>query len=72
MNGDQLIRRTLWVAALSNLGGAYLFAFPCSLLGQLVGLPAETPLVYRALAALFVLLFGSSYAVASARACGRY
>lgn len=56
------LRRALWAAGLANLGGALLFAFPASPPGALAGLPADVPAVYRALAALFVLLFGGAYA----------
>jgi hypothetical protein len=54
-------RKVLWVAALYNLGGASLFAFPASL-GQLAGLPVPVAPVYSVLLALFVLLFGAAYA----------
>lgn len=62
MSQDAFIRRILWLSALFNLGGAYLFAFPASALGQFAGLPAAVPLLYRAFVALFVLLFGGLYA----------
>lgn len=55
------IRRLLWASAAFNLGGAMAFGFPASV-GQLMGLPADVPALYRALAALFVLLFSGSYA----------
>ena len=56
------IRPMLALAAVFNLAGACLFAWPDSWAGQLAGLPAEVPLIYRVLVALFVLLFGASYA----------
>lgn len=59
---DDFMRRVLWTSALFNLGGAVLFAFPDSLLGRLVGLPSSVPLLYRAMIALFVLLFAGLYA----------
>lgn len=62
MNGDRFIRYVLWASAVFNLGGALLFAFPSSSLGQLAGLPAPVPAVYRALLAQFVILFGGAYA----------
>jgi hypothetical protein len=62
MNREALLRRVLWAAALFNLGGAGMFGFPASPVGALAGLPAAVPLPYRAFTALFVLLFGGSYA----------
>lgn len=62
MGRDDFIRRVLWTSALFNLGGAALFAFPSSPVGQLAGLPANVPGLYRALVTLFVLLFGGVYA----------
>ncbi|MGH7893290.1 MAG: hypothetical protein ACREQL_01400 [Candidatus Binatia bacterium] len=62
MNGDDIMRRALWVSVVYNLGGAVLFAFPSSPLGRLAGLPTPVPPVYRALVAFFVVLFGGSYA----------
>lgn len=61
MNREIVLRRALWSAAVFNLLGALLFAFPSSYPGQLVGLPADVPLIYRALTTLFVLLFGGAY-----------
>ena len=55
-------RRILWLSAFANLSGALLFALPASSLGQLAGLPAAVPLLYRAFVALFVLIFGGLYA----------
>ena len=62
MNREVLLRRILWVAALFNLAGAGMFAFPGSPVGALAGLPPDVPAVYRAFTAVFVLLFGGSYA----------
>ena len=59
---DPLIRRALWVSAIFNASGAVAFAFPAGPLGQLAGLPADVPGIYRALLAMFVLLFGGMYA----------
>ncbi len=61
MNRETVLRRALWIAALFNLLGALLFAFPASYFGQFAGLPAEVPGAYRAMTALFVLLFGGAY-----------
>ncbi len=61
MNQESLLRRVLWVAAGFNLLAALLFAFPASFAGQFAGLPAAVPVVYRAMTALLVLLFGGAY-----------
>ena len=61
MNRETVLRRALWTAAAFNLLGALLFAFPASPVGHLAGLPAEVPGAYRAMTALFVLLFGGAY-----------
>lgn len=55
------MRRALRASAVFNLGGALLFACAGSL-GPLAGLPVPVPRVYTALLAMFVLLFGASYA----------
>jgi len=60
MANDGWRQRVLRTAALFNFGAALLFAFPTSL-GSIVGLPAAPPL-YALLTALFVALFGSTYA----------
>jgi hypothetical protein len=57
-----LFRRLLWVAALFNVFGAGLLGFPASPLGQWAGLPAEVPIAYRVIVAVFVLLFAGCYA----------
>jgi hypothetical protein len=62
MSREQVLRPALWTAAFFNLVGTFLFAFPGSRLGQFAGLPPDAPVVYRALTALFVLLFGCAYA----------
>ncbi len=62
MNRDKFIRCVLWVSVVFNLGGALLFAFPSSPLGQLAGLPVPVPPIYRMLLAFFVILFGGAYA----------
>jgi hypothetical protein len=59
---NALFRRLLWAAALFNVLGALMLGFPGSPLGQLAGLPAEVPLLYRILVAAFVLLFAGCYA----------
>ncbi len=62
MDRDRVVRRALWFSAAFNLGGAVLFAFPSSAPGRLIGLPAPVPPIYRALLAMFVLLFAGAYA----------
>jgi len=62
MSPDVVVRRALWATAVFNVFGALLFAFPASLPGRIAGLPPDVPLVYRAMVAVFVLLFGGSYA----------
>lgn len=59
---DRLMRRALWATAAFNVAGAYLFAFPSTELGRFAGLPLAVPPLYRALVAMFVLLFGGAYA----------
>lgn len=61
MEPDAILRRALWVTAAFNAVGALAFLWPSSL-GQLAGLPAEAPLVYRASLAFLVGLFGATYA----------
>jgi hypothetical protein len=62
MSREHVLRPALWTAAFFNLAGAFPFAFPASPMGQFAGLPADAPAVYRAMTALFVLLFGGAYA----------
>jgi hypothetical protein len=62
MSRELVLRPALWTAAFFNLVGTFLFAFPGSRLGQFAGLPIHAPAIYRALVALFILLFGCSYA----------
>lgn len=62
MAREHILRRALWVAALFNVVGAYPFAFPASTPGHLAGLPPNAPVPYRAMTALFILLFAGAYA----------
>ena len=62
MSRERILRTVLWIAAIFNVVGAALFAFPASSASQLAGLPPTVPAVYRALTALFILLFGAAYA----------
>ena len=62
MTSDQLIRRTLWATAAFNVGGSMILAFPGSYLGQLNGLPADVPALYRFLLPLLIFAYGLAYA----------
>jgi hypothetical protein len=62
MDKDKAMRGALWVSVGYNVGGAFLFAFPSSQLGEFTGLPSPVPHVYCALIAFFVLLFAGAYA----------
>jgi hypothetical protein len=68
VTNDHIVRGALWISVPFNIGGAFLFAFPSSELGQLAGLPSSVPASYRALLAFFPLLFAGAYAwIASQR-----
>jgi hypothetical protein len=67
MTSDSTIRRILWVAAVFNFGGAFLFAFPESPLGRFVGLPIPVPGIYCAILAFLVAFFGGTYVWLAAR-----
>jgi undecaprenyl pyrophosphate phosphatase UppP len=58
----QAVRYTLWVSAPFNLLAAYMVLLPLSALGRLVGMPPSPPLVYSALLATMIALFGLAYA----------
>ena len=60
MSKHTLMRGTLLTAALFNFGAALAFALPTTL-GQLAALPAAPP-IYTTLVAIFIALFGASYA----------
>jgi hypothetical protein len=62
MTREHILRRALWVAVFFNIAGAYPFAFPASTPGHLAGLPPNAPVPYRAMTALFILLFAGAYA----------
>jgi hypothetical protein len=62
MARDDIMRHALRVTAVANLGVAIVLAFPASLPGQLIGLPASVPAVHRLLLAYLVGLFGVAYA----------
>jgi hypothetical protein len=61
MDRDDVMRRALWASVVFNLGGFFLFAFPGSF-AALAGFPGSAPRVYSSTVALFVALFGGSYA----------
>ena len=62
MSREHVLRPALWTAAFFNFAGAAPFAWPGSTLGHFAGLPADAPVIYRAMTALFVLLFAGAYA----------
>lgn len=57
-----LLRASLWLSFPFNMVAALIFAFPAALPGRLLGLAAGTDPLYRALCAMFVALFGVTYA----------
>ena len=59
---DMWFRRLLWAAAAFNAFGACVLAVPQLAVGAWAGLPSDVPLLYRAIVASFVLLFGGAYA----------
>lgn len=61
MSRQRAMRGVLMASAVFTLSGCALFGFPQSLPGQMAGLPADVPAVYRLLAALMMLLFGVGY-----------
>jgi hypothetical protein len=62
MSPDKIVRRALQISVPFNLGAALLFAFPGSVLGKIAGFPAAVPGLYCAMLAVFVTLFGGTYA----------
>lgn len=61
MHPDHVLRRALWATAGFNALGALAFGWPATF-GQLAGLPAEAPVVYRAALGFLVALLGATYA----------
>ncbi len=59
---DRLVRITLMISVPFNLIVAWVLLFPASALGALVRLPADVPMLYAALSAMFVAAFGLLYA----------
>lgn len=59
---DTTLRLSLWLACPFNLVAAIVFAFPSSILGRQLGLPEYVSPLYTSLVALFVALFGFTYA----------
>ena len=55
------IRLSLWMSLPLNLGAAYVLSTPDSWPGALLGLPADTHIVYRAMSAMLVGLLGIAY-----------
>ena len=62
MNPDTILRRAFGVSVFYNLGGAFLFAWPSSPIGQMLGLPQSVPLLYCGATAFFIGLFAGAYA----------
>ena len=56
------LRITLIFAALMTASGAWIFFDPSSGLGQNYGLPADVPMLYRALLGFVLALFAGMYA----------
>lgn len=64
-----LLRAALWTTAAANLAVAGLVLEPQSAFARLAGLPDEpVPAVFRVLLALFLVLFGATYAWLASRA----
>lgn len=61
MISTRLLRLALWTTAPANFAVAALLLVPGSAAGRLLGLPAQVPMLYAALLALFVALFGATY-----------
>jgi hypothetical protein len=59
---DRLVRITLMISVPFNLIIAWMLLFPASALGALMQLPADVPMLYAALSAMFVAAFGLLYA----------
>jgi len=62
MKLENIVKYSFGASAPFNFGAALVLAFPASAAGQMVGLPAEVPLIYRLLVAMLVGLFGGIYA----------
>jgi hypothetical protein len=56
-----LIRATFWAAAGYTAIGAYIFAMPNSVLGNLFQMPDQVPPLYTALTAYMLFLFSAMY-----------
>lgn len=62
MGRNAIVRGALAISTPFNLAAAFVFAFPDSALGRLQSLPSDAPALYRALVALFLVLFAGAYA----------
>jgi hypothetical protein len=58
---ERYVRASLAASFVANVGAAYVFAHPSSVVGALLGLPASIDPVYSGLCATFVALFGCAY-----------
>ena len=61
MNSQSLVRTTLWMSCVFNIGAAFVMAFPSSDISQMFELPPEVPILYALLLAFVVFLFGVIY-----------
>ena len=61
MSMDSVMRRSLQLTTAFNFLAAFCLAYPATPLAQLMGLPSGAPLIYRAMAAGAVALFGLAY-----------
>lgn len=59
---DRIVRITLWISVPFNITVAVMLLFPASPPSALLGLPPDVPMLYAALSALFVFMFGLAYA----------
>ncbi|GGA81883.1 hypothetical protein GCM10011521_20290 [Arenimonas soli] len=59
MSTERMLRLALAAAGVFTLIGAVMFGMPSSWPASLAGLPAEVPPIYRLLAALMMVLFGT-------------
>lgn len=68
MNQETIMRRALRLTTAFNFLAAFCLAYPSTALAQFMGLPPDAPLIYRAMAAGAVALFGCAYGWLSVQA----
>ena len=61
MNSQSFVRKTLGLSCIFNIGAAYIVAFPSSSVSQMFELPRNVPILYAALLAFVILMFGVIY-----------